>query len=283
MKHRLAPLILLLAVAGIYAQTAAFEVASVKQGTFTPPSFPLDMSDAFVPTGSRFHANFPLLTYVLFAYKINPAPDQRQAIVAHLPGWVSTDRFTIEAKAESNSPTKDQFRLMMRSLLADRFKLAVHFETQQGSIFALTLAKPGKLGPKLRPHGDGPPCDASAGTDVFPAMCDAYAMETTPDRMHVRNGSRNTTMALFAANLPGISGLSIPVVDQTGLSGRYDFAIEWSPQPSDPFATILALQPDPEGLTYLDAMRDQLGLKLESAKGPIQVLVIDHVERPSEN
>jgi bla regulator protein blaR1 len=282
-------------------QTAAggrmsFAVASIKRAPpslATAPSFPLDTGDAFTPTGGRFIANFQLGVFIRFAYKINPAPDQKQAMFAGLPGWVSTDRFTIEAKAEGN-PTKDQFRLMMQSLLADRFKLAVHFEAQEGPLMALALVKPGKLGPKLHPH-DGA-CDAPAaspaagappagGADVFPSLCGAYGMQETPDHMHLQQGSRNTTMAILAVNLPNVShgAVTVPVVDQTGLAGAYDFTLEFSPEPTDSYVSILGLQPDPSGPTFLDALREQLGLKLESTKGPIQTLVIDHVESPTEN
>jgi uncharacterized protein (TIGR03435 family) len=277
-------------------QTAAggkmsFEVASIKRGEFVQPSFPLDHGDAFTPTGGRFIANFPLSVYIRFAYKVAPTPDQSQAMFAHLPGWVSRDSFTIEAKAKGNNPTKDQFRLMMQSLLADRFQVAVHIETQQGPMLALTLVKPGKLGPRLRPHAEGPPCDAPAPpagyADGFPTDCSSYGAGPAPDRMHLRAGQRNTTMADFGRALARQGIATLPTVDQTGLSGRYDFVIEYTPDSTDvPGLNLVAaagLQLDPLGPTYLDAMRDQLGLKLESTKGPIQTLVIDHVERPSEN
>jgi uncharacterized protein (TIGR03435 family) len=270
-----------------------FEVASIKRGAIVQPSFPLDDSDAFTPTGGRFVANFPLDVYITFAYKTSPTWDQRQAMLAHLPGWVGTDRYTIEAKAPGNT-TKDQFRLMVQSLLADRFKLAIHFETQQVPLLALTLAKPGKVGPNLRPHADGPPCNAVAvspanAADVFPSTCFGYAMSATPNHARLRTGARNTTMPLLAAHLPNLivpaQGSVLeptvrPVVDQTGLDGNFDVLIEWSPESKVPGFEV---EPDPVGPTFLDAMRDQLGLKLNPTRGPIQILVIDHVERPTEN
>jgi bla regulator protein BlaR1 len=277
----------------------AFEVASVKRAqpgaAFAPPSFPLDAGDSFVsfgdgsgqPPRGRFRASFPLVAYISFAYKLTLTPEQRQAMLAHLPNWVGTDRFDIEARAEGN-PSKDQMRLMIQSLLADRFKLAAHFETQDVPLLALTLVKPGKTGPKLRPHAGGPPCDAPS-TEVFPEACDVYIMTSKPDRS-VLSGSRNTTMAALAASLPGqanaAAGLSPgglpsgegrldrPVVDQTGLTGKFDFTLQWTP---DSNAT------DTPGPTFLEALRDQLGLKLNSTKGPIQTLIVDHVESPSEN
>lgn len=269
----------------------AFEVASVKPdpGPFRPPNFPLDPGDAFRPVGGRFSADFPLTTYITFAYKLSLTADQRQSMIAHLPNWVATDRFDIQARAEG-TPTKDQMRLMMQSLLADRFQLAVHFETQVVPVLAMVLVKPGKTGPKLHPHSEGVSCEATPATngplahdsEVFPPVCDAYMMTVNPHAM-ARAGSRNTTMALLAGALPGTGNLDRPVVDQTGLSGRFDFSIEWAvesnrlplPNPDTPA--------DLRGPTFSDALREQLGLKLQPTKAPLQILVIDRVERPSEN
>src|SRR5580693_6852032 len=168
----------------------AFEVASVKRdpGPFRPPNFPV---------GGRFAADFSLTTYITFAYKLSVTSDQMQSMIAHLPGWVATDRFDIQARAEG-IPTKDQMRLMMQSLLADRFKLAVHFETQIVPVLALVLVKPGKTGPKLQPHSDGVPCEATPTTNgpiardntVFPPVCDVYMMTMNPNTMS-KSGSRN--------------------------------------------------------------------------------------------
>ncbi len=268
-------------------QTAAggkmsFEVAAVKpsKGGFTPPSFPLDAGDAFNATGGRFTADFPVWVYITFAYKLSLTPEQSQAMLEHLPKWVASDRFNLQAKSEAN-PTKDQMRLMMQSLLADRFQLAIHFETQQASIFALTLVKPGKLGPMLRPHADGPSCD-TPDPKVFPPRCDVYAMTMFPGKLP-KVGSRNTTMDLLAAGLSGLGRLGRPVVNQTGLGGRFDFTLEFMREPEGPAPAEPAVQPELQGPTFLEALREQLGLKLESAKGPVQILVVDHIDRPSEN
>jgi bla regulator protein blaR1 len=271
----------------------AFEVASVKpdSGPFRSPNFPLDPSDAFRPVGGRFSADFPLTNYITFAYKLSLTADQRQKMIAHLPGWVAADRFDIQARAQGN-PTKDQMRLMMQSLLAARFKLAVHFETRVLPVLAIALAKPGKTGPKLRPHSEGVPCEATPpsngppppprDTDVFPPVCDTYMMFRYPGKM-AKAGSRNTTMDLLAGALPGLGNLDRPVVDQTGLTGRFDFSLEWAPEPARPAIPNTDPPADPEGPSFLAALYEQLGLKLESTKAPIRVLVVDHVERPSEN
>jgi uncharacterized protein (TIGR03435 family) len=272
----------------------AFDVASVRQskpGTFTPPSFPLDAGDAYVLTGGRFSADFPLATYIAFAYKLSLTQEQRQSMLARLPKWAATDRFDIQARAEGN-PTKDQMRLMMQSLLADRFKLAVHFETREVPVLALSLVKSGKTGPKLRPHSEGPPCDSpspvhgpvspSKTSDAFPPRCDVYMLESKPNHMN-QAGSRNTTMDLLAASFPSLAALGRPVVNQTGLTGRFDFTIEWTPESNTPEPPNADGQTDLQGPTFLDAVQEQLGLKLESTRASIRILIIDHVERPSEN
>jgi uncharacterized protein (TIGR03435 family) len=179
----------------------SFEVASIKRdsGQFRPPNFPFDPGDAYAETGGRLSADFSLTTYITFAYKLSPTQEQRQAMIAHLPKWVAEDRFNIQAKAVGVNPTKDQMRLMMQALLADRFKLAVHFETQEAPALALVLVKNGKLGPKLRPHSEGPSCDAAPPPDVFPPKC--HLMTLRVDQTAI-GASRDTTIALIAGVLP---------------------------------------------------------------------------------
>jgi uncharacterized protein (TIGR03435 family) len=204
----------------------------------------------------------------------------------HLPKWCESDRFAIEAKA-AGPVTKDQMRLMMQALLADRFHLAVHFETQETAVMALMLAKPGKTGPKLRPHSEGPACEdvGSQGRGdaprPFPERC--YVQQLSGNGGHLRAGSRNTTVDQLAEALSGLGRLDRPVVDQTGLSGGIDYDMEWTPEPTPAQPAPDASQPLDPGPTFLQALRDQLGLKLEAVKAPLRVLVIDHIERPSDN
>jgi uncharacterized protein (TIGR03435 family) len=253
-----------------------FEVASVKPIPYElrhTPNFPLDNRNAFVP-GGRFSAAFPLWVYITFAYKLPPT----QQIPPGLPAWATNwehDLYAVEARAAGNA-TKDQMRLMMQSLLADRFKLAVHFETQVVPVFALTLLKPGKTGPNLRPHSQGPPCpdsyaDRQAGAgEVFPPDCDVAQL--LAEGVKFRLGSRNTTMPLIAEAISPLLFMDKPVVDRTGLSGTFDFTVEYTYEPDAP-----------PGTSLLNAVREQLGLKLVTSKAPIRILVIDHVERPSVN
>ena len=275
----------------------AFEVASVKParpGTFIPPTFWPNLGDG-KPPGGRFSASFPLAIYISFAYKLHYFDDIR----GQLPKWAN-DSYVIDAKADGN-PTKDQMRLMMQSLLADRFKLRVHFEDKEVPVLALIPVKPGKPGPKLIPHSEGPPCPDSFETinplttprpplpkagDVFPSQCG------TPGQVWgtsdgTRIGARNTTMGLLADDIYAygspLGELDKPVVDRTGLQGRFDFILELPagiisliPKPPDP-------DDPPKGTPLLNAVREQLGLKLERSRGEVRTLIIDHVERPADN
>lgn len=271
----------------------AFEVASVKPsppGEFRAPSFPLDIGDAFTnfnshePPHGHFFARFPLSVYITFAYKILPAPEQRDAMLARLPKWVTTDNYDIEARAPMSNATKDQMRLMMQSLLAERFRLTAHFETRTMPVLALVLAKPGRPGRDLVPHEKGPLCDAAVenGKDVFPPACDNYGMMLRPKGVR-QAASRNTTMDELALAIPTFGEEPRPVVNRTGLAGRFDIKLEWTHETNASASAASPLPADSTGPNFLEALNDQLGLKLEATRAEISVLVIDHIERPSEN
>ena len=252
-----------------------------------------------VPRGATLKR---FLSVDLYSIRIQDLPTEGQSrdILAHLPKWVATERYSIEARAAGN-PTKDQMRLMIQSLLADRFQLMSHFETKEVPVFALTLVKAGALGPKLRSHADAPACDpaaplgappparvargdVAASPENFPPMCDSFAVITRPGGALMLAGYRNATMEMLAASLAGIVGQGRPLIDKTGLNGRFDFTMEWAPETnSAPPSGAATTPPEPLGPTPLQALRDQLGLKLEPAKGTVSILVVDRVERPSEN
>lgn len=269
----------------------AFDVASVKASRPDAPhesNFPLNAGAMYTPNRGRFYAtNFPLVTYIVFAYDL--LGNQIQALAPQLPRWATTDGFDIEARASGNT-TKDQMRLMMRSLLADRFKFAIHTEAREVPVLAFTLAKAGKLGPQLRPH----PADASCQTDPsaaagvpdaffekipggFPAICNGIlgVPPSVPGRS--RLGGRNVTIAFMADMFSQRVSPGRPMIDATGLTGTFDFLIEFVPDSLTP-----AVPPD-DGPTFQEALQDQLGLKMQSRKSEMQMIVVDHVERPSAN
>jgi uncharacterized protein (TIGR03435 family) len=254
----------------------SFEAASIK------PSKPGTELSLRLENG-RFTASFTLESYISYAYK-------KQVDLARLPRWVSTDIFDIHALAEG-TPTEDQIRPMLQSLLADRFRLEVHIVTVEVPVLAVLLEKPGKTGPRLRPHSEGPPCDvhlpsqaqASAGNtpEVFPAVCEQFAAMAKPHGA-VLTGARNATPEQIASFLSALPGLGGSVVDRTGLSGRFDFTLEFTPEAKG--------SPPPEQdvqaefrTTLQQALHEQLGLKLKATKAAVDTLVVDRVERPSEN
>jgi len=159
---------------------------------------------------------------------------------------------------------------MLRALLADRFKFAAHYETQQRPIYTLVLARAdGRLGPQLR-HIDidcatyKPDPDASARTSADAPPCTFRVTGAQTSKMV--SGGR--TMQQLADSISNEAGR--PIFDKTGLTGYYVFTLE-----DDGF--------NPNGLSIFTALQEQLGLKLESARGPVDVLVIDHIERPTED
>jgi uncharacterized protein (TIGR03435 family) len=292
----LALMLLLRAAAG-----QEFEVAAIKPNKSTNPpysNFPLGPGDVYVPNGGLFSAtNFPLFTYIVFAYKIKG--NQTQYLLPRLPIWVTSERFDIQARAGGN-PGKDQMRLMMKSLLADRFKLAIHTEEREVPVFAFVLSKAARTGPHLQPHPQNSPCSTNAApqsepgsaqaptlqqtiSDGLPALCNGiFGMPpSAPDRL--RFAGRNVTIDFIADSLSAATNLGRPMIDQTGLSGGFDFTLEWAREMPPPVQPAANAPPDSLGPSFEEALQQQLGIKLRSTKGPVSVLVVDHVERPSEN
>jgi uncharacterized protein (TIGR03435 family) len=275
----------------------SFDVASVKpnkSGGRDYSNIPLAPGAAYSPTGGLFSATkVSLIAYIAFAYDLTGY--QMLRLLPQLPRWITADAFDIEARAQGN-PTEDQMRLMLQSLLADRFKLVVHTEIKQGPVYALVLSKPGKTGPQLQPDLDDgscstattqPPPTTGSATD-FPNTCAGVVGMPASAPGRVRLGARRMTIGQIASFLPVTSlkvntGMDRPVLDHTGLTGRYDFSLEFTPQLNGPVPAGADFQPDPSGPTFLEALQEQLGLKLESQTGPVNVFVVDHAEEPSPN
>jgi uncharacterized protein (TIGR03435 family) len=274
-----------------------FEVASVKQNkSGTPPSgdrprsnVSLDVGPAFRPNGGLFSAtNLTVYACMIFAYKITGS--EFLLLRPQLPKWVNTERFDIQARA-SGTPTKDQMRLMMQALLADRFKLLIHREARQVPVFAFVTIKQEKTGPRLQPHPDDtscsdapqPPATPATSSAMFPAVCGAVVGMTPTLPGLARFGGRNLPIAEIVETLVGYANLERPAVNATNLGGTFDFTIEWMPQSSGPPASDGADQSVDARPVFLDALRDQLGLKLEPRTGTINVFKLDHIEEPSLN
>jgi len=263
-----------------------FEVASVKpnHSNAQPNSnFPLGPGDVYVRNGGYFNATgFPLTLYLAFAYKL--IGNQAQYVSPQLPEWAKSERFDIQARAASD-PGKDGMRQMMQALLADRFQLATHYEEREVPVLAFVLAKSGKTGPHLRQHTNDSPCPTEQPTaetpfleDGLPAFCNGIFPLPASVHGRLRFGARNVTIGFIADTFSAGTGLGRPMIDRTGLSGKFDFTLEWAPERRG-----ADVPPDSADLTFEEALREQLGIRLQSQKGPMRVLVVDHVERPSGN
>jgi uncharacterized protein (TIGR03435 family) len=222
--------------------------------------------------------NCSVSDYIEFAYKLWLAPSQKQSLLAQLPGWAVTDRFNIRLNGPSHA-TKDQKRVTMQALLADRFKLLVHFETREMPVFALVPLISGETGPKLQPYPNGVPCPTPPVRylpEGITPLCGIFGGGPGDGRVSI--GGRNVTMAQIAnaLNQQG-SGVDRPVLDQTGLSGKYDFVVVFTPSISQEYTQRIS------GPTFEQALRDQLGLKLVATTGSVDVLVIDRIEEPTLN
>ena len=272
-----------------------FEVASVKEnksGDKPASNIPLDRSETYSPTGGSFSATGqPLIAYLIFAYKVNVS-ETYGGLMRRLPGWAVTDRFDIQAKAGNQNPTKDQMRLMMQSLLEDRFKLTVHREIRQVPVFALTLVKPGKTGPQLKQHDATSSCSTSPSDQpasapvaslvgLWPPQCgDGMEIWAPGAPRHLRTGGRDMSMDAIASWLTGTDEIDLQIVNHSGLTGTFDFIIEFEPE--DP-GSVNASNVPVEGPAFLDAMRDQLGLQIKKQMGSASFFIVDHVEYPSAN
>jgi uncharacterized protein (TIGR03435 family) len=266
----------MLMASGLLAQSAAssltFEVASIK------PSAPdaRGTSLQFQPPNGIQVTNAPLRMLITFAYDI------RDFQISGGPGWIGADRYDILAKGErapgsegvpadfrkmtdaQRTTLQEQMRERVRSLLAERFQLTIHRETREAPVYALVVAKGG---PKL--HAVQEAADGPVGLRMGRGQLNGMA----------------AAMPMLANVLS--NQLGRPVVDKTDLKEKYDFKMEWTPDPGQgpqpPAGVEVPPPPDLDGPSIFTALQEQLGLRLESQKGPVAMIVIDRVEKPSGN
>ncbi len=232
-----------------------FDVAAVRPMTYADNA-PTHISNS--PRNSEFKAvNVTVRDLLEVAFQI---PDTQ---MAGGPAWAASEKFDLEAKSDaafnqqlaalSIDQGKAVKRQMLRALLADRFKLAAHAETREMSIYAIVIAKGG---PRLiKTHANG---------------------GLTGGRGRISISGADDALAILAFELSWRLGR--PVIDQTGLRGRYEVNLNWT---EDDAPSPVSNSANPPSL--FTAIQEQLGLKLEATKGPVPILVIDHAERPSEN
>ena len=280
------------------APPPSFEVASVKadhSGT--------GMIRFGGPDVSRYTA-----TNVTAQSLIEVAYDMKDFQVSGGPAWINSDKFDVDAKVEDSmaeqmqklpvAKRQEQTRLMIQSLLADRFKLSVRKETKELPVYALVVAKGGA---KLT-DAVASPSDSQAKSAPSSQSPGGHAGSDPPKdppstvMINLGNGGKMslTFKGSSISNLAGILSQQVgrQIVDQTGLSGKYDFTLQWTSDntvsafpgmPPPPVAPRSADTLDSGGTSIFTALEDQLGLKLESTKGPVDTIVIDHIEQPSEN
>ena len=231
------------------AQTLTFEVASIK------PNRSLDVRSSIRFSKGRLAAqNVSLRKVILNAYGI---PDDREYMLDG-PAWLATERFDIDATFPADA-APEQVRQMLESMLKDRFRLALHRDTRQLPAYSLTVAKGG---PRIQPVEDG-----QGRTSGAPGRLEATKI----------------TMRKLADLLGRLTG--VPVIDSTSLEGVFDFTLEWSPdQPPNMAAPDIHETAAGSGPSLFTALQEQLGLKLVSGKQPLEILVVDHMEKtPTAN
>jgi uncharacterized protein (TIGR03435 family) len=187
------------------------------------------------------------------------------------PEWMGTERYSLRAKLRPGA-TEEQFRLMLQNLLAERVRLQVHWETKETPAFDLVVAK---AGPKFK-EAAGTPIPAARFPEGYPNLPPGEETTGITQRGRTVLRAHAEPMARIADLLSAY--LRFPVKDSTGLSGKYDFTLYWVQNPS-------VLPPDADtGPTLSEALQEQLGLKLDTTRGSIRILIIDHAEKiPTDN
>ena len=236
------------------AGAPAFEVASVKPNADAV----LVLSGITTISNGRFSAKaMTVKELIARAYRV----ESRE--ITGGPGWIESDRYDIEARAASDAASEPQLRLMLQVLLAERFRVRLHRETREGPVYALVVA-PG--GPKMKPFSDQ--CTEGPG------------LITLYGRLIGKCGSADK----IAASLSLV--MDRPVTDRTALTGSFgDIRLDWVPDDTQFPGWGRGLKPvsDPAGASLFTAIQEQLGLRLEPARGPVEIIVIDAAERPAAN
>jgi uncharacterized protein (TIGR03435 family) len=252
------------------AKTPTYDVVSIKPNKSGPGMMRIgNFADKFSGT------NISLKMLIMNAYGLK-IEDQ----ISGLSGAMSSAGFDIEAKMDedtiaafeelSKDDSAKQRRLMLQALLADRFHLKIHHETRDLPMYSLVVAKGGFKLKEADPN------------DTYPNGPKGLDGVSHPGMMMINNG-KLTARAIPISNLVDTLARQLrrPVTDNTGLKGKYDIALEWAPEemPGESPATTAA----PSGPSIYTALQEQLGLRLDSTKGPVDTIVVDHVELPSEN
>lgn len=280
-------------VCSLHAQEAkpplAFETASVKMAPAdaqpTQSGLMLPSDHAKLPRG-LWTLTWALPTYVFFAEGLDE-PAQYTELTRSMPAWTQQHMFTMTARIEGE-PSRGELQQMMHTLLVERFALQVHRETHDGPVERLIQIKPGTPGPSLKPHPADEACDPGparfgvAPSPGKPAACGVVLYRSADGLLHLV--ITDTTLAEAARTLGGLAGQvggrdSLPIVDGTGLPGRWDMTLAF--RMDKPGTAPDALDEGGGGPTFTGAVEHQLGLKLVKGTGPVHTLVVDHIAEPT--
>jgi uncharacterized protein (TIGR03435 family) len=273
MKRRLIlalALPVLAATAGAQAPNEpAFDVAAIKPAADTQA-----FSFSMVQPGGRYMGqNMSLRLLIKTGYGVHDSQ------IIGGPSWIDSERWDINAKAEGYKdpgPFRDVSRLMVRPLLAERFKLVFHHEQRELPVYALVFVKPNEFGPQFRRDDNcdpqGSPIPPAQGSPELSGQMACGADGFRPRHLWARSMTLNYMLIAL-----GRTSIDRPVVDHTGLTGKFDWEVQWIP---DEVRLDAANRP-PDGPSIFQAFRDQLGLKLEPTRDRVDVLVIDRVDRPT--
>ena len=249
-----------------------YDVASIKLNT----SNSLSIGGRNSPDSYSI-TNVPLQTLIQSAFGM-----QSYQIIG-APDWLASERYDLEAKMDpavadalqklSVDDRRAKRQLMLRSLLIDRLKLTIHHETKELPIYSLVIVKNGSKIQETKPD---------PATPTVPVRRGGPSIRTS------RTGSGPITLTVLHCASEDLASVFVPhvgstVVDKTGLNSIYDFTLQFTPDDGTAVPSAGSSAPDPIAPSIFTAIQEQLGLKLESGKGPVEVIVIDHVERPSAN
>jgi len=273
-----------------------FAVASIRENTSgeKPSSnILLDRSEASGSVGDTLRAtNQSLIAFLLFAYKLKVS-ETFGGLMAKLPDWATKTRFDIVAKTDGAPATRTDMREMMRALLEDRFQLKTHREQIDADVLGMYLKDSSSTSTQLK-RNDADTCVALSTASLSPAKASVTelvgrwpmhcgdAQEIRVSRYRVRSAGRSMEMAAIADWLTGVVDNGKVIQDRTNLSGRYDFALEYTPE------HFADLPQDPQhlenvGSSPIEAIEQQLRMQLKKERGRITLFRVDHVAYPSGN
>jgi uncharacterized protein (TIGR03435 family) len=261
---------LVIVTVSVIGQTPAFEVVSIKPNPVGPAAGPARVATE----GGRFIASNAYLKMILqFAYRPPSGRTLRYSDIVGGPQWADMDRFDIEAKSSSGAnPTPEQMRMMMQSMLMDRFRLKAHWEMREMPTYNLVVAKNGM---KVKLSEDQSPIGIDGQRGVARTIA-----KPSPAGITVTMSADGMPIDVLVGTLQSYAGR--PVFDKTGLQGMFDVRLQFFMESTSNNGAPPTVS-DPMGPTFATAIEEQLGLKLESGRGPVEVLIIDSAERPSPN